>query len=114
MPTNTGKHFISLRIINKSGKTVTLMPNDNNPSAGYIIKLGTIATFVKTTTGNQPVTFTAKDASSNVFLLNGKESITLKPSVSQGQPLSFEVKAKGQGKHNLVFSFFLPAKAWIM
>ena len=48
MPTNTGKHFISLRIINKSGKTVTLMPNDNNPSAGYIIKLGTIATFVKT------------------------------------------------------------------
>lgn len=96
--TSMGEHFINLNVINKSGKTVALMPDDNNPSSGYVLKPGYSTSILKATQGNKPVIFRAKDSNSNVFLINGKTAIMLKPSPSKGsKPFSFEIKAKGQG-----------------
>lgn len=85
-----------MKILNKSGKNVVIMPSDNNPPQGFPVKKGFMMSFTKPTTGNAPVTFKVVDPVSNQLLkINGKDLIELVPSEVKGAPTTCEILAPG-------------------
>lgn len=92
----TGTYYISLKILNKSGKNVVIMPSDSNPPQGFPVKKGFMMSFTKPTKGNAPVTFKVVDPASNELMkINGNDSIVLVPSEVKGAPTTCEILAPG-------------------
>lgn len=92
-----GTYYISMKILNKSGKNVVIMPSDNNPPQGFPVKKGFMMTFTKPTTGNTAVVFKVVDpVSSQLMKVNGKDSIEMVPSEVKGVPKVLEIAAPGQ------------------
>lgn len=88
-----------MKILNKSGKNVVLMPSDSNPPQGFPVKKGFMMSFTKPTTGNSPITFKVVDPASNQLMkINGKDSIELTPSVTKGAPTTCEILAPGMSQ----------------
>ena len=95
----TGTFYISVKIMNKSGKNVVLMPSDNNPPQGFPVKKGFMMSFTKSTAGNSPITFKVLDPVSNQLMkINGKDDIVLTPSLTKGAPTTCEILAPGMSQ----------------
>ena len=94
-----GTYYISMKIMNKSGKNVVIMPSDNNPPQGFPVKKGFMMSFTKPTTGNSAVTFKVVDPASNQLMkINGADSVKLIPAEVKGAPKTFEILAPGMSQ----------------
>ena len=91
-----GTYYVSLKILNKSGKNIVIVPSDNNPAQGFQVKKGFMMAFTKPTKGNSPIVFKALDpATQQVMKMNGEESIKMTPTEVKGEPTKVEILAPG-------------------
>lgn len=94
-----GTYYVSLKIFNKSGKNVVIVPSDNNPPNGFQVKKGFMVSFTKPTKGNLPIVFKALDpATQRLMKMNGNDSIELVPSEVKGNPSIVEILAPGMSQ----------------
>ena len=100
----TGTYYVSLRIVNRSGKDIVVMPSDNNPPLGWKVKKGYIVKLTKSSTANAPIALTAKDPSTQELVkINGKDSVVLKPSETKQAPETYEILLPGMKPGMLLF-----------
>ena len=86
-----------MKILNKSGKDIQLIPSDGDPPQGYTVKKGFMMTITKPTKGNLPISFRAVDPSDQkIMKINGKEDIALKPTPQKATPTTMEILLPGQ------------------
>lgn len=91
-----GTYYVSLKILNKSGKDLVIIPSDNNPPQGYQVKKGFILSFTKPTKGNWPVVFKALDPSTQKLMkMNDKDTIEVVPTEVKGLAKTVEILAPG-------------------
>ena len=73
-------YYILVGVVNKLSRRVIIIPDDNEPTSGFVVEPISYSQITKTVHAKQAVTFTAIDAESNSeLLLNGKENMTLVP-----------------------------------
>nr|XP_058946642.1 uncharacterized protein LOC131774603 [Pocillopora verrucosa] len=94
-----GTYYISMKIMNKSGKNVVIMPSDNNPPQGFPVKKGFMVSFTKPTTGNSAITFKVMDQTlTQLMKINGKDKVELIPTEVKSAPKTFEILAPGMSQ----------------
>ena len=94
-----------MKIMNKSGKNVVIMPSDNNPPQGFPVKKGFMVSFTKPTTGNSAITFKVMDQTlTQLMKINGKDKVELIPTEVKSAPKTFEILAPGMSQ-GLWFNF---------
>ena len=97
-----GTYYVSVMVINKSGKDIVLDTNDNKILRGQKIKKGFIVKYIKSTQGNSPVIVKALDlASQKPLKINGEDSYKLLPTEVKGSPYKIEVSAPGMSSGEL-------------
>ena len=94
-----GTYYVSLQILNKSGKNIVIVPSDNNPAQGFAVKKGFMMSFTKPTKGNSPIMFKALDpATQQLMKMNGKDSVELVPTEVKGKPTPVEILVPGMSQ----------------
>ncbi|XP_031555970.1 uncharacterized protein LOC116292758 [Actinia tenebrosa] len=90
--TSTQIFYISIKILNKSGKDVLLKASDSKAFEERQVKKGFQTTITKSVKGNAPITFTVIDpVTQTSFLINGKKELTITPTAQKGTAITFEV-----------------------
>lgn len=79
------------RVTNLARKDVVFTSSDGIPPKGFTIKKRQIVEISKNVTSNGPVTFQVENGNQLLFI-NKKQSITLVPSTTKGQPLSLTIQ----------------------
>ena len=89
-----GTYYVSLKIMNKSGKNIVIESSDNDQPRE--VKKGFMMIYTRPTKGNSEITFKARDSASQQLMnINGKDFIKVVPTEVKGPPTTAEVLAPG-------------------
>lgn len=85
-----------LKIANRAGNDATIIPSDSQPPQ-FQVRKGYLEIVTKKSHSNKAVLFKAvKTGTEEVLSINGKEDISLLPSLVKGEPIVLNLRTIGK------------------